>query len=378
MLKILVVVEKNSWFDWHISSSFEEMGHQVQSFYFGESLCEFYGTKRQGERIKRNQQLVNTANQLFQENRLDLIFCFVQDDFLLPKYARLLEKLDVPFVNYCVDMACQWYRLARTAKFFSCILCAQPTNINNMKRYAKKTLYFPMAARKLIPNTLDNFIPKAPVTFIGTPTQYRIKMLLLLNNFSIPLAVYGKYWKEKNVASPVRNIEKTIHDIFYYGGVRLRGEGMSSLVDTFKRRFTSNKTLQNTYIPDHLIQEFLPSHVIPSLFKQSNINLGFTRIIGDDPYRKGIYQMRLRDFEVPLTGGFYLVEKAPGYEDFFVVGKEVITWDTPKDLKDKIFYYLKHEKEREDVAKEGQQRALTQHTWEHRFNMLFQELSIRC
>src|SRR3990167_5355927 len=333
MLKILVVVEKNSWFDWHISSSFEEMGHQVQSFYFGESLCEFYGTKRQGERIKRNQQLVNTANQLFQENRLDLIFC---------------------------------------------ILCAQPTNINNMKRYAKKTLYFPMAARKLIPNTLDNFIPKAPVTFIGTPTQYRIKMLLLLNNFSIPLAVYGKYWKEKNVASPVRNIEKTIHDIFYYGGVRLRGEGMSSLVDTFKRRFTSNKTLQNTYIPDHLIQEFLPSHVIPSLFKQSNINLGFTRIIGDDPYRKGIYQMRLRDFEVPLTGGFYLVEKAPGYEDFFVVGKEVITWDTPKDLKDKIFYYLKHEKEREDVAKEGQQRALTQHTWEHRFNMLFQELSIRC
>ncbi|HLB41675.1 MAG TPA: glycosyltransferase [Gammaproteobacteria bacterium] len=377
MLEILVVVEKNSWFDWHISASFEEMGHQVHSFYFGESLCEFYGKKRYDERIKKNQQLVDIANHLFRENRLDLIFCFVQDDFLLPEYAYLLEKLDVPFVNYCVDMACQWYRLTRTAKFFSYILCAQPTNINNMKRYAKKTLYFPMAARKIKHNVLDNIIPKAPVTFIGTPTQYRIKILSLLNDSSVPLAIYGKYWKEKNIASPVRNIEKTVHDIWHYGIVRLHGEGISSLFDAFKRRFTNDNILKNTYVPDHIIQDFLPSNAIPSILKQSKINLGFTRIIGDNLDRKGTYQMRLRDFEVPLTGGFYLVEKAPGYEDFFMPDKEIVTWGTPQDLNDKVFYYLKHEKEREDIAKEGQKRALKEHTWEHRFNMLFQELGIQ-
>ncbi len=377
MLNILVVIEKNSWFDWHISSSFKEMGHHVQSFYYGESLCEFYGKKRQEERIKKNQQLVDVVNQLFQDNRLDLIFCFVQDDFLLPHYARLLEKLDVPFVNYCVDMACQWYRLTRTAKFFSCILCAQPTNIDNLKQYAKKTLYFPMAARKLTHHPLNDFIPQAPVTFIGTPTPYRVKMLSLLNSFSIPLVIYGKYWQEKDIVSPVRDLEKTLHDIWYYGNVRLRGEGLAALFDAFKRRFNRDEITQAS-IPDHLIQTFLPSDVIPSLLNQSKINLGFTRIIGDNPYRKGSHQMRLRDFEVPLTGGFYLVEKAPGYEEFFMLDKEVVTWETPADLKDKIFYYLKHDAEREAIAKEGQKRALAHHTWEHRFNMLFQELGIRC
>ena len=57
--------------------------------------------------------------------------------------------------------------------------------------------------------------------------------------------------------------------------------------------------------------------------------------------------------------------------------KEIVTWGTPQDLNDKVFYYLKHEKEREDIAKEGQKRALKEHTWEHRFNMLFQELGIQ-
>ena len=37
---------------------------------------------------------------------LDLIFCYVYDDFLLPEYAKLLEQLDVPMVNYNVDMTC--------------------------------------------------------------------------------------------------------------------------------------------------------------------------------------------------------------------------------------------------------------------------------
>lgn len=376
-MKILVVVEKNSWFNWHISASLEEMGHQVQHFYFGNSLCEFYGIKRYQERIKRNKQLVFTIKQMLREDRLDFILCFVQDDFLLPKHARFIEQLDIPFVNYCVDMACQWYRLTQTAKYFTCILCAQPSNMQNMKRYAKKVLYFPMAARKLIlTQSTSQFIPDAPVTFLGTPTHYRIQLLATLVHASIPLAVYGKFWKEKLIVSPVRNVEKTLHDLWCYGLVRLKGEGIFSLLDAFKRRLIRENS-QNSSLPEKVVREFLPSDAIYELFKKSKINLGFTRIIGDDPYGKGSYQMRLRDFEVPLTGGFYLVEKAPGYETFFTSDKEVVTWTTAKELKEKVIYYLKNEKEREDIAKEGQKRALSEHTWEHRFKMLFQELGIQ-
>lgn len=377
-LKILVVIEKNSWIDTHISESLEEMGHHVYRFYYGDFISEFYGKKRRYEQIEKNKQLLLQAKNLLQSHELDLIFCYVYDDFLLPEYAHALAKLDVPLVNYNVDMACQWYRQIRTAKYFSCILCGQPDNIKNMTKYASKVLYFPMAGHKslLMEDISSNFIPSAPVTFLGTPTDYRVQMLSMLATNSVPLSIYGKYWKIKKTAEMIRSAEKTIHDIWYYGFARLKGEGIASLYNALKRRLNKNTTT-HSYVPNQIIQKFLPNNAIQSLFQQSKINLGFTRISGDDPYKKGGYQMRLRDFEVPLAGGFYLVEKAPGYEDFFALDKEVVTWSHPNELLEKISYYLEHEEERKSIAKAGKKRALAQHTWEHRFSMLFKELRIQ-
>lgn len=377
MLKILVVIEKNSWIDSHIAGSLEEMGHKVHRFFYGDFIGEFYTTNRKNEQIEKNKLLINTAKELFVNEGLDLIFCYVQDDFLLPEYAQKLSKLDVPLVNYNVDMACQWYRQIRIAKYFSYILCAQQENINNIKRYTSRVLYFPMAARKYILNNSDSdFFPSAPVTFVGTPTDQRLQILSLLIKANTPLAIYGKYWKIKKTAEPIRNYEKTLHDIWYYGLPRLRAEGITTLIDILKKRFTSNKEFQNYYIPNCAIHEFISENLINLLFQRSKINLGFTRISGSNPYQKGKFQMKLRDFEVPLAGGFYLVEKTPGYEEFFSSDKEIVMWSSPDELKNKISYYLNHDKEREEIAKAGQKRALAEHTWEHRFSMLFQEIGI--
>lgn len=376
-LKILLVTEKNSWVDIHIAGSLEDMGHTVKRFYYGNFIGEFYGIKRRNELLEKNKQLVELTRQLASGPGLDLIFCYVQDDFLLPKYANLLAKMDIPFVNYNVDMACQWYRQTHIAKYFTYLLCAQPDNIQHLARYNSRTLLFPMAARKSLIQTTNNisFQPSAPVTFLGTPTTYRMHVLSILHSASIPLAIYGKYWKTNEVATPTRNLEKTIKDIINYSMPKFRSEGISSLTARAKERFTK-ATKFNPSFSSNIIHDFLPNEAVGNLFINSQINLGFTRIREDNPYRKGLYQMRLRDFEVPFTGGFYLVEAAPGYNSFFTPDKEVVTWETPDDLQEKITYYLTHEDERNAIAMAGQKRALAQHTWEHRFNMLFDELGI--
>ena len=112
------------------------------------------------------------------------------------------------------------------------------------------------------------------------------------------------------------------------------------------------------------------------MFRDSKINIGFTRMIGDDAHRPGITQIKLRDFEVPASGGFYLVEYVPEYADFFVPGKEVETWRTVNELIDKIRYYLTHEGERAAIAAAGQRRACRDHLWMHRFSDLFAKLGL--
>lgn len=78
----------------------------------------------------------------------------------------------------------------------------------------------------------------------------------------------------------------------------------------------------------------------------------------------------IRTFEIPGCGAFQLASRTdPGW---FVNGKEIVLFSSLKDLKEKIVYYLEHEKERRKIARAGYQRTLKEHTYERRFEKVLQ------
>jgi spore maturation protein CgeB len=87
-------------------------------------------------------------------------------------------------------------------------------------------------------------------------------------------------------------------------------------------------------------------------------------------------QCRLRDFEVPMSGGFYLTQQAPGHADYFKIGTEIETWSDQDELADKLSYYSKNEQATERIREAGKKRALASHTWRHRFDDLFKQLGV--
>src|SRR5207245_2108120 len=99
---------------------------------------------------------------------------------------------------------------------------------------------------------------------------------------------------------------------------------------------------------------------------QARINLGFATV-GDNASAPRLTQVRLRDFEVPMSGGFYLAEHSDELADFFQPGVEIETWKTRDELLEKCRYYLAHDDARRAIADAGRERALREHTWEHRF-----------
>jgi spore maturation protein CgeB len=52
----------------------------------------------------------------------------------------------------------------------------------------------------------------------------------------------------------------------------------------------------------------------------------------------------------------------------FEPGREIATFSSVSDLKDKIAYYLEHPEERQDIARRGRERALREHTYEKRLD----------
>lgn len=101
------------------------------------------------------------------------------------------------------------------------------------------------------------------------------------------------------------------------------------------------------------------------IINRSKINVDFsgasreTRLTKKRLINKRIKQLKGKCFEAAICGSFALCEYAPGLEYFFDIDKEkeLDIFCTKKELLEKVRYYLKNEKEREDIAKRGYRRS---------------------
>ena len=104
---------------------------------------------------------------------------------------------------------------------------------------------------------------------------------------------------------------------------------------------------------------------------KSKMSINFSR--GAD----GTMQMKCRPFEVSACNTLLLCEYTDMLDQYYSVGKEVVSFRDEHELKKSIEYYLKNEDERLRIANAGFERTLSEHTWQHRFKGIFEEIKRR-
>lgn len=82
-------------------------------------------------------------------------------------------------------------------------------------------------------------------------------------------------------------------------------------------------------------------------------------------------QIKGRNFEIPGSGGFLLTASAEGLDEYFRLGEEIQVFSSRDELIDKLSYYLVHENKREKIRRAGYERARRDHTFEKRFQDIF-------
>lgn len=73
-----------------------------------------------------------------------------------------------------------------------------------------------------------------------------------------------------------------------------------------------------------------------------------------------------RTYNILSSGGFCLIRYFPGIEDLFKNHKHLVWFKTVKEAIELIDYYKKHEKERQQIAKNGYELYKEKHTPRHR------------
>lgn len=112
---------------------------------------------------------------------------------------------------------------------------------------------------------------------------------------------------------------------------------------------------------------FLLPDEYPRAFNQTKVNLNYG-------WNRGHLQIKGRDFEVPMSGGFLLTTHNPDLAEYFVVGKEIETYKSNKELVEKAKYYASHDRAREKIAMAGYLRAIKDHTYTKRFKDIFKKI----
>ncbi len=378
-MRALAVIPPDPWMKFNLMDTLRQ--------YYCDDLCIFHypgmgqlGSRQwRAKRDELNADLLRLAGRLKAAGRLDLIFFIVYDDFLKVGTAEKLRALGAPMVNYHIDMVFQWYRIIRTAPFFDVIAVAQMAYAEHLVAYNPNIEWMPMAAN---PNfyharaaTVSAY--QYGVSFIGSFNPYRRALLAECVRRGVVPVVFGRGWKGERVSEHRFQWDpyKVLHDLRFYAVPRWRAEGIHSITEPIKRKYSRWRGYENLTGPD--FKAPCENEALPVIFRASQVNLGFSdtgwhnknRIV-----RSGMVQSRLRDFEVPMSGGFYLVQEAPDHRDYYVIGKEIETWSEPGELIEKATFYSRNPRAAERIREAGQQKALGHHTWRHRFDRLFLRL----
>ncbi|BCA54478.1 hypothetical protein W02_16180 [Nitrospira sp. KM1] len=379
-MKALAVLPPDRWMEINLLDTLRRhYCEELHVFTYPGGMGELGSKRWRQQRDELNLSLIQYAKELKTLGKLDLMFFIVYDDFLLLDTARQLRDLNVPMVNYHVDMAFQWYRVIKTAGFFDVVAVAQLTNSEHLRPYNPNIEWLPMAANPqfYFRQPHGNGQGQCNVSFIGSFNPFRRALLAECVKRGIRPVVFGNGWKSVN-PSPYRfswDAHKILHDLRFYALARWKAEGCESLLGPLRRKYARRVSFQELEGAD--LRGPCDEASLPSILNQSHVNLGFSDTgwhSGKSVCHSHNLQCRLRDFEVPMAGGLYLVQEAPDHKEYFRLGEEIVTWSDPDEFIEKLQFYSRNEQAAYKVRVAGQKRVLKDHTWQQRFDQLFARL----
>lgn len=377
--RVLLIICDTSWMHSHIVASWRTTGATVAVENFGSTMGRGWDAAGEREHRERNARWRKAASDMMAGGGLDLVFLVALDDVLEDETLIHFRKLGAKLVLYHVDMLSQWYRAIRISRFMDLICVASADHVAFFRKRGIRTMQFGFGAIPPAPDEIDReSIPYDGVLYMGSPWPYRQLVLHRIARAGLPLRIYGNNWQATAPWPSTSGAgRKRAHDLRSYLLPRLREEGLPGLGRMVRRVIDRNQSVVHLdEFPAGVIRGRYETGQFGPLVRGAAINLGFTQM-DIDPRREYPRQIRLRDFEIPAAGGFYLAQSCPELSLYYDIGREIAVWDRLEDVVDCIRHYLTRPQQRADIAEAGRRRVLSNHTWLHRFAAMAAELGMR-
>ena len=277
------------------------------------------------------EQLLRQIRAAHRQRPLDLFFSYFYSAYVDPAVIREISRMGIPTVNWYCNASYQFELVEEIAPAYDFCLVPEKFRLDDYRRVGANPVYCQEAANPNVYRPCD--VPvEYDVTFVGQRYGNRPAYLKKLIEKGIDTRAWGPRWDEQG---------RRAADAMDHALAARAGGALSD---------------------DALVE----------MYSRSKVSLGFSAVAhvpkdGSPP----IKQVRLRDFEAPMSGAFYLVERFDELAEFFEPGKEVVFFEDADDLADKAAFYLRNEARRRKIRDAGLRRAREEHTWQRRFAQAF-------
>lgn len=307
---------------------------------------------------------------------IDLLFTYFYDSCILPETIEEIRGMGIRTVNWYCNGSYQLHLVSEISPHYDWCLVPERFRLKDYVTMGARPIYCQEAANPNLYRPYD--LPlEFDVTFVGQAYGERPAYIKHLLDSGIDVRVWGPRWLDLGRGSGhrLRNGLREAQRVLSPRSLADFGLLLAQ-VRRLTRQSSAQHTPPSTALPPRVIGGILSDTDMIRMYSRSRINLGFSSV--GDTHISGdrIVQVRLRDFEVPMSGGFYMVEYMEELEEFFNVGREIACYTGPDDLTDKISYYLRHESEREAIRRAGRERCLRDHTWQKRLSSAFRQMGL--
>lgn len=299
------------------------------------------------------EKMNNLLLEKIKETKPDLVFFIINlTDTTVLKIETIKELTRIAStLNFFTDDYWQFEKVSKyIAPYFSWIATPDPKapekyhkigyhNVVEFQYACNHFLYEPLDLKKIY-----------DVSFIGYPHGNRKEVVKKIESAGFKVNCWGSGWPNGRAS------QQEIIKIFSQSKINLNFAKNSGI---FWKEFASLFFRRNY---DRSLRFNSPKYLLSNL-KSARLSMWQRAIKG-------------RIFEIMGCAGFLITEYSNGLERYYRIDKEIVCYKTIPELIEKIRYFLDHDGEREIIARAGYERTIRDHTFERRFDNLFQKIGL--
>jgi hypothetical protein len=349
----------------YFKQGLEESGHdwtEALGIDWAEGLVYFDPEPLTQWRTRTWNRVVDQIQQQHRSQVIDLFLSYLFPKQVDPDAIQEIQSMGIPCVNFFCDNVRE---LTKLPSEFCCFDLHWVPEVKALTLYQKahqSYVYAPMPV----------WIPPAQrqwqhsenygVCFIGSRDIQRERLLARVIQAGIPLEIRGAAWVRTTTTDsgspPSRSRAWQQRLANQWGFMRQQG-GTAWMRKLWSKHYAR--------VPDQVfVMAVRPQPTDAEyalILQQSQITLGINRYPSfRHPLHRPDTYSRMRDIEAPMMGACYLTEWTEGLSDLYDLGEEIETYRDADELGAKIQWLLADPPKRQTLRRQGQQRALTDHS----------------